>query len=176
MLTNYTTRIKNVLFHTESAEKIASKIFSKKKEYEKKINKAIDAYFNNKLIKSRYTIFEENLIPNQNSHTPGIWNWLNFDLVGVKRSFHESTGVGVELYLDGKIKNPRISEFVKSIQCTNSQCKPSVNKMQERLNLISDFENKVKKFDGTKLPHLKEMFEVQKEGYAYRKKHSMVSL
>jgi len=160
-----------VIKKTNEAQVIANEILNKKKEYEKNINTALDKYFSNDIIKPRYAIFDENLIPHYDTeYTAGIWSWLNFDIKGTKQphSKHEKC-VGVELYMDGTIKYPRIDNFIKAIQCDGDECKPSLKEMQKKLSSISKLEEKVKKFNGTKIPYLKDILAVKKKGYEFRK-------
>ena len=167
----YIKLVSVVIVKTKEAYVIAGEILNKKKEYEKNIISALDKYFSNDIVKPTYTIFDENLIPElDNPYTPGVWSWLNFDIKGTKQPHSKyEKHIGVELYMDGTIKKPRIDEFVKAIQCDDYECKPSIKEMQKKLALISKFEEKVKKFNGNKIPYLKDFLVVKKKGYEFRK-------
>ena len=167
----YLKLVSFVIAKTKEAQIIADEVFKNKKEYEKNIAVALDKYFSNDIIKPTYAIFEENLIPElSNPYTPGVWSWLSFDIKGTKQphSKHEKC-VSVELYMDGTIINPRMEEFIKAIQCDDYECKPSIKEMQKKLAIISKFEEKVKKFNGYKIPYLKDFLDVEKKGYEFRK-------
>lgn len=171
----YLKTVAEVIEKTKEAQKIADEILilNNKNDYEKNITNALDKYFSNDIIKARYSIFDTNLIPKlDNRYTPGVWSWLNFDIKGTKQRHSKyEKGVGVELYMDGTIKNPRIDEFIKAIQCdeNESTCKPSIKEMQAKLKYISKFEEKMKKFNGRTIPYLKDFLAVEQKGYEFRK-------
>jgi hypothetical protein len=171
----YLKSVSYVVSKTKEAQIIADEIVLKKKEYEKKIKLELDEYFANDIIKADFSIYDENLIAEKDEHTPGVWSWLYFRIKGTKQrhnSKHEKS-VGVELYMDGTIKNKRIDEFVKAIQCEDYECKPSVREMQTKLGAVADLEDKLKSFNGTKLPNLKKYLSVKKKGYEFRESFNL---
>lgn len=172
-MNKYLKNIAAIIEANKTADAIVSQ-FTFSEEMNKNIEKAIDDHFNNDLIKANFHAFPESLIPQlDNPYTKGIWSWLNFHLIGIKQHGYPKLdkSIGVELFADGKIKYPHIDKFVKAIQCGEyeTQCKPSIKEMQSRLAYVSDFEEKVKTFDGTKIPYLQDYLALQAKGVEFRK-------
>ncbi len=141
----------------------------KNEELVTKINENLDKYFKNDLIKPRFSLFPENLIGKDNEYTKGIWSWLHFEIIGVKQEdfSNYNKSVGVELFVDGTIKKPRIDEFVNKIQNKNE--KLSIKELNSRLKNVGDLEKKINSFNGLKIPVLKDYLTTMKKGYDFRK-------
>ena len=171
--TPYLKHILEIMCANLGAHEIVRK-FPINDEIQAKLNSELNKYFNNKSVIVEYTLFPSNLIPKFSGEyiipIPSAWSWLTFKLVGTKqKNFNLEKSVGVGLYNDGSIKNPRIEEFIKGFQCDEHECKPTIKQTMDMLKNIAKLEEKIKNFNGREIPLLRDFLAVQSEGLEYRR-------